>query len=136
VFKGTKPERAHIDAVKHYGDDSPSNFLLLCPVCHNEQPDGADRQYQINWLNTKQSVEDTIVSTTEFVSDQFERISGVPLQALIEKLLDKYGIKGMLQRFESALREGKEQRARVTHISGLSNAVARLVAMWEAESIE
>ena len=48
-------ERAHIKASSHGGTNAPSNFFLLCAVCHSEQPDGASYDAQIRWLRTRPS---------------------------------------------------------------------------------
>lgn len=50
-----KPERAHIHAVRHGGTNEPSNLLLLCHVCHKEQPDAASREDQLAWLKAGES---------------------------------------------------------------------------------
>ena len=46
----TKMSRCHIVAKIKGGSDDENNLLLLCDVCHKEQPDGLDREIQIEWL--------------------------------------------------------------------------------------
>src|SRR5581483_3205674 len=54
-FAETSLERAHIVAVSLGGDSTPSNFLLLCGLCHRDQPDGASREVQLMWLYAHES---------------------------------------------------------------------------------
>jgi hypothetical protein len=42
--------RSHVVAKAHGGADEPSNYFLLCHVCHDEQPDGLPRESQLSWL--------------------------------------------------------------------------------------
>jgi hypothetical protein len=46
----SKPSRAHVVAASHGGSNEPDNFFLLCDHCHLEQPDGAPREAQLEWL--------------------------------------------------------------------------------------
>lgn len=51
-------ERAHIEPASAGGSDAdPTNFFLLCPRCHREQPDAAPREYQVRWLRERESFE-------------------------------------------------------------------------------
>lgn len=43
-------ERAHITASRISEFHDPINLLLLCHTCHRQQPDGADRNEQLNWV--------------------------------------------------------------------------------------
>lgn len=48
--RGFVPERAHVVGLANGGSNDPDNFFLLCSLCHREQPDGADRGEQEEWL--------------------------------------------------------------------------------------
>lgn len=48
--KKTVMVRAHVEAKSAGGEDTPSNYFLLCDVCHVEQPDGLSREIQEEWL--------------------------------------------------------------------------------------
>jgi hypothetical protein len=43
-------ERAHLHAHCFGGSNDPLNLVLLCCACHITQPDGMDRQMQIEWI--------------------------------------------------------------------------------------
>jgi coenzyme F420-reducing hydrogenase beta subunit len=43
-------ERAHIVAHRNGGSMDPTNFFLLCHICHEEQPDDATVEAQLFWL--------------------------------------------------------------------------------------
>lgn len=45
-----QPERAHVVGLANGGSNDPGNFFLLCHLCHREQPDGAGREEQEEWL--------------------------------------------------------------------------------------
>ena len=46
-----KATRCHVIARRNGGPDHPSNFFLLCNICHDAQPDGLDREGpQVEWL--------------------------------------------------------------------------------------
>lgn len=51
----SRVQRAHIVARQRGGSFDPSNFFLLCLVCHNEQPDNAPVEVQVRWLRTHES---------------------------------------------------------------------------------
>lgn len=44
-------ERAHIVAVSLGGENDPSNFVLLCPMHHEDAPDVGDSRYFHAWLD-------------------------------------------------------------------------------------
>jgi hypothetical protein len=46
-------ERAHIEAHWSGGSNQPDNYLLLCPMCHQEQPDEAPKEAQLEWLRNR-----------------------------------------------------------------------------------
>jgi hypothetical protein len=48
-------ERAHVVSVAAGGGTEPSNFFLLCGLCHREQPDGSSREAQEAWLISHES---------------------------------------------------------------------------------
>lgn len=53
-INGGLPERAHILSHAAGGSNEPNNLLLLCSVCHREQPDGAPRDAQLKWLSSRE----------------------------------------------------------------------------------
>jgi hypothetical protein len=48
-------EKAHVIPVRFGGSMDPSNFFILCPVCHIEQPDAAPRAVQEEWLKARET---------------------------------------------------------------------------------
>lgn len=47
-------ERAHLVPASLGGQSSPSNMVLLCPLCHKDAPDHADPQYMIRWIESRE----------------------------------------------------------------------------------
>ncbi len=47
--------RAHVVPARFGGRDEPVNYFLLCDFCHDEQPDAASREVQIEWLRGRES---------------------------------------------------------------------------------
>ncbi len=74
----TRPERAHIEAKINGGSTEPENFLLLCGVCHDAQPDGAPLEYQLEWLRARESRDVRL--------DRHARIYMEPLEAEADRL--------------------------------------------------
>ena len=56
--RGFIPERAHVIGLANGGSNEPGNFFLLCSLCHREQPDGAGREEQEEWLIDHEGHED------------------------------------------------------------------------------
>lgn len=46
-------EKAHIVAHEDGGSTDPSNFFLLCHICHKEQPSRLPKGLQIEWLKRR-----------------------------------------------------------------------------------
>lgn len=47
--------KAHIVAHSHGGSNDPDNYIILCVLCHEEQPDGASREVQLAWAAVGES---------------------------------------------------------------------------------
>ena len=54
--------RSHIKSRLKDGEDEAANYFLLCDVCHREQPDGLDKELQMEWLKDR---EDWFVRTSK-----------------------------------------------------------------------
>lgn len=133
LFVSENPERAHIIARSHGGSDHPSNFFLLCGTCHRNQPDGASRQYQLDWIKSHKRSAEEIPNIADDAASDFERLTGFSLKALCESMIDKYGTREFVARFSSAVREGSQKRAGVSYLNANANVVALLVGLWEKE---
>lgn len=46
--------RCHIVPHRYGGDDVPSNYVLLCDYCHEEQPDSSHPDLQMEWLENRE----------------------------------------------------------------------------------
>jgi 5-methylcytosine-specific restriction endonuclease McrA len=46
--------RCHIDPYCHNKEERPDNFILLCGVCHREQPDTLPKEALQYWLRTRE----------------------------------------------------------------------------------
>ena len=51
----SKPQRCHIVPKADGGADTADNLLLLCDLCHHEQPDVAPESMQWAWLYSRKS---------------------------------------------------------------------------------
>ncbi len=128
-FQSSLPVRAHIEADKHGAIGlNASNYLLLCNGCHWRQPDAAPREYQLRWLKSNHSIKGE--TSQEIIAEMFESISGISLNELINRMIDKWGTQGMLDRFKVALKEGNKSKAGPQN--GMSNAVYELTLILES----
>lgn len=55
--------RAHVQAFSNEGTNAPLNFILLCHLCHLEQPDGLTVEAQIQWLRSRSHWTTTFAKT-------------------------------------------------------------------------
>lgn len=69
--KSPKMTRSHVVARSRGGSDAPSNFFLLCDVCHAEQPDGMPRESQVEWLRRR---EDWLTSYSKLIAELLSRV--------------------------------------------------------------
>lgn len=129
-FQSSLPVRAHILADTHGGSTDPKNFFLLCNTCHTSQPDGAEREYQIQWLKNFSKVE--AETNTDRLKEEFKKATGHELQELLNLMMDKWGTQGMLDRFSNALKKGSKGKAGVAHTNGIANAVYELSEIWKS----
>ena len=51
--KDSKLERCHIIPHALGGEDTPSNYVLLCNMCHIESPDSTDPSHIWDWIKSK-----------------------------------------------------------------------------------
>lgn len=127
-FHSSLPVRAHVEADKHGADSmNAENYFLLCNECHFRQADAADREYQIRWLKSNHFFKGQ--TSQEIMQEMFESISGIPLQDLINRMIDKWGTQGMLDRFKVALQSGNKNKAGPQN--GIANAVYQLTLILE-----
>lgn len=127
-FRSSLPVRAHILADTHGAISiDASNYLLFCNQCHWRQPDGAPKEYQLRWLKSNHSIKGE--SSQEIIAEMFESINGISLNELINKMIDRWGTQGMLDRFRVALKEGNKSKAGPQN--GMANAVYELTLILE-----
>lgn len=128
-FFSSLPVRAHIEADKHGAiSGDASNYLLLCNTDHSRQPDSAPRDYQMRWLKSNHLIRGE--TSQEIIAEMFESINGIPLNELLNKMIDRWGTQGMLDRFRVALKEGKKSKAGPQN--GIANAVYELTLILES----
>jgi len=49
----TRLQKAHVVPRSLGGNNEPSNFLLLCDICHKECPDIKDRELVLRWVKNR-----------------------------------------------------------------------------------
>jgi hypothetical protein len=121
-FKSSLPVRAHLTADKYGGN----RCILLCNDCHNAQPDAAEISYQIQWI--KKYKPSTQTETRKIIADWFEQMTNVPLDHLLNLMIDQWGTQGMLDRFRVALETGNQSKAGPKN--GMANAVYELTQIY------
>jgi 5-methylcytosine-specific restriction endonuclease McrA len=57
----TSLERAHVVAHRNGGSMHPTNFFLLCPVCHEAQDDFLSVELQLLWLKHAEPYQERIL---------------------------------------------------------------------------
>ena len=105
--KKSKLERCHIIPHSLGGKDTPSNYVLLCNMCHIESPDSTNPNDIWDWIKSKYipfsfygtyKIREALVmfKKREGYSffDKISNIEGVKLN-IIEKLTNKYGTHGI-----------------------------------------
>lgn len=128
-------EKAHIDAFSRGGSDHPANYLLLCHNCHTNQPDGASREYQIEWLKKRPEFWESKFEPSPFATE-FERMAGIKIEALCDLIIDKKGTSGLLSIFKSTLKGGSLDKAGMTTGNAMANAVHAFVLLYRNEYLE
>jgi hypothetical protein len=87
--------RAHVIPKTTEGLDEPMNFLLLCDICHVEQPDGMPRQVQEEWLRSREGWYVRTVKLWDGWMEEFkEKYGGEPEEYVAAK---HYQIKKLLK---------------------------------------
>jgi hypothetical protein len=82
-------DRAHIQARSASGDNNdPLNYLLLCPECHKEQPDGAPKAEQLRWLVESPTQIDRLLGDIQRNADMAMRVHGVSVEQMTAVLTE------------------------------------------------
>lgn len=116
---GIVPERAHIVAVLHGGSNDPDNFLLLCGHCHTDQPDGASREQQLDWLRRAPSFGARVDGIVSYL---FSRVRSWADQTGRSAVLGSWFLSGVI---EDAIVRGYAARAGYDNVH--PNVVASLI---------
>lgn len=132
ILHSSLPERAHIEAFSTGGSDAPDNYLLLCHGCHTHQPDGADIEYQLEWLEKRPQFWEARFDVSPFQTE-FERMAETKLKDFCGILMDEHGEKGMLGVLRRTLKGGSLEKAGMTSGNALSNSVAALVRLYRRQ---
>lgn len=114
-------ERAHIDAYSKGGSNHPSNYFLLCSLCHREQPDGADKAFQVAWLVSRREGVDLDVA------QEFKRHAGVELLDFFRQLQDARGSRAPIELIGRLVHEARRDRVAQSRGSMRANFIERLV---------
>lgn len=104
-------ERCHIIPYSLGGEDTPSNFVLLCKRCHLDNPNVMDQEIMWDWLKAyKVSLYDTFWNIQGI--EEYEKIYSVSFQ----KELDKRNIS--VRNFDEIDQILKEQIANTSYHFG------------------
>lgn len=72
-------QKAHVEPFCLNNNEEPENYFLLCEICHKEQPDTADREYQELWLLNHESqitrIEREMSNSIKYLKEQVEKNS-------------------------------------------------------------
>lgn len=70
-------QRAHVEPYCLNNNEEPENYFLLCELCHKEQPDVADREYQESWIINHESeitrIEREMALSIKYLKEQIEK---------------------------------------------------------------
>ena len=113
-------ERAHIKADCHGGDVDATNLVLLCHSCHECQPDGLDRETQIDWIRRGESQREI---------DARCQLLFAMAGTTVERFVEQFGVKSL-----DVFNRLAEQSIAVS--AGLSNANGNLAALIRATMLE
>jgi hypothetical protein len=81
-------ERAHVVPRSGGGSFEPSNFWLLCGLCHREHPDCASPEAQLEWLISHESRINVLLADALNV---ISRVSAMPrCDSIVETMKGKY----------------------------------------------
>ncbi len=82
-------ERAHIVAASIGGSSAPSNFVVLCQLCHEEAPMTSDAALMFRWLDAR---EDNAMRQSRMVLQELSRL-GIKAEDLLHiHLVDLVGM--------------------------------------------
>ena len=119
--------RAHIHAHRHGGSNDPSNYFLLCDICHREQPDAAPREEQIQWVSngewylTKMMEDKNLMGTLQGLCDIAVRLTAEDSAALMAELTN--GMRAV----SLATSSGGERAAMILYIRKLTNNLSEWI---------
>lgn len=89
-------EKAHVVAFSDGGSNDPSNYWLLCPECHREQPDNALPEAQVLWLLNHKT---EIAELFDYVAGTIEQLRAMSRaegrEAIFLEWWESLGGKGM-----------------------------------------
>lgn len=92
--------RAHIEPFLVSRNQSPDNFFILCPTCHEEQPDAQPKAEQVRWLCTHEDFH--LLKTYWFVIDYLlTRCPKAGGTATVGEFIDDIGTDGLREILES-----------------------------------
>ena len=89
-------ERAHIIPYSLGGSNEPSNFVMLCRVCHADAPNVNNRKYFLTWVRRRKGfLIDMVADNLKLASEQFpdvKREMDISKKTKGEKGLDIFDI--------------------------------------------
>ena len=75
VRAGSWLDRAHLQDHVVAGDDSPSNIVMLCHLCHDEMPEHDDREEAIEWVKVHPRRPEMWQKFTDYGMGTFGKVS-------------------------------------------------------------
>ncbi|HKQ46811.1 MAG TPA: HNH endonuclease signature motif containing protein [Phycisphaerae bacterium] len=133
--KDFKPQRAHVLADRRGGANSPENYVLLCEVCHKEQPDAVSKEVLEQWLISHESVDK---KTLREVLPVFEAVKAIArnrnaegsIEAFAERLNAKADEGTLIEEFMKRVAYESSNPSPRTHRSNFAWGVAQAFVDW------
>jgi hypothetical protein len=128
AFARGAPQRAHVAPASAGGSSDPGNFLLLCAVCHREQPDGQPRAAQEAWLRSRENWRFRRTPEIESALEELRRLAaeagGDRAIAAFHTAIGDEGLRVLMS-------EGYDRAAGPSRRTALANAGWRVVEAFQ-----
>ena len=118
-FQVTKPERVMLPDQK---------WVLLCYPC-SKSNSFKHIDHLATWERNPQSA---LFHCARVVEDDFKKVTGVPIKALGQILIDTYGSEGFQRIFNRVTREGSSHRDGVRYLNRQAEVIASLVELYHS----
>lgn len=127
-----RPSRAHIKAVVFGGTYDPENYILLCDVCHREQPDAVSLEVLFEWLIRREAWLVRSMRKIHEISDAIQSISKKRgAEDMVEKYCDMLDLKNPVNHITEVLRHSQSAaQSSVTKAENMKWALVQDFVDW------